>query len=209
VDKDRLSPDAEIDDFSGAVLRELSAQRSLRDITLTLHSTEFAVNRAVFQFLERGWVTLDRVLPSKPPPLTEPLDATTPPEELLERSRQRFDERAYAETVIIARQAIKGDPANSAARELLEQSEQELTDSYYARYFSRTDIPYLAEPPNPIDTALRSAEERFLLERINGEWPFRALIHLSPLKEVDAVAIFKKLIEEGVIAVRKGPASPG
>ena len=45
-------------------------------------------------------------------------------------------------------------------------------------------------------------EEKFLIGRINGVWDVASLVKISPLKEVDTLAVVKKLLDRGLIGVR-------
>ncbi len=42
-------------------------------------------------------------------------------------------------------------------------------------------------------------QEGFVLSRINGEWDVRSLLKLCPMSEEDALSIFVRLLDRGVI----------
>jgi hypothetical protein len=200
---DRVPADLKLGEFESKIVLLLSEGRTVLDVILALHSTEFAVNQAIFQFLRSGFVELDHEEPTTPPSLGDPALSTDPPDRLVEKGRQLFDQRCYADTVIAARQALRHDPTHPEARLLLERSERELTDSFYARVCSPVDIPHLKQPLEELDLARLSPEERFLIERVNGSWSIGAIVKLSPIKEVDALFLFKKLLDDGAVWIQR------
>jgi hypothetical protein len=46
-----------------------------------------------------------------------------------------------------------------------------------------------------------SAEERYLIGRIDGRWDLLSLMRVSPLREVEALITFQRLAERGVISL--------
>ena len=203
VRPDHIPASIKLGEFESKVLLLLSEGRSLQDVIFALHSTEFAINEVALKCMRGGYLEVDHEEPQSGPRLVPGEPFPEPPDSLVEKGRQLFDQRCYADTVVAARQALKSDPMHPEARRLLEQSERELTDSFYARVCSPIDVPHLKAPLESIDLAKISAEERFLIERVNGTWSIGAIVKLSPLKEVDALLIFKKLIEEGVLWVER------
>ena len=45
-------------------------------------------------------------------------------------------------------------------------------------------------------------EEVFLISRINGSWELKSIIDISPLGEVEALRIMKRLKDRGIITLR-------
>ena len=42
-----------------------------------------------------------------------------------------------------------------------------------------------------------------MVSRVNGEWDVRSILKLCPMAEEDALMIFARLLERGVIELRK------
>jgi hypothetical protein len=42
----------------------------------------------------------------------------------------------------------------------------------------------------------------FLLSRINGTWDLKSIIDISPLSEVDALRLMKRLLDRGLIDIQ-------
>ena len=47
------------------------------------------------------------------------------------------------------------------------------------------------------------AQEGFVVSRVNGQWDVRSILKLCPMTEDDALMIFARLLERGVIELRK------
>lgn len=208
----RRAAAARPDGLAQRILTQLASGATIHDAILSLRATEFATNRIVAGFLRDGVLQLDHEQATSTSPLWPAQDSPAPargtatsPDLLVEAGEEKLLKRELAQTVILARQAVHDDPSHNHARELLERSERELTESFYASFFAPTDVLYLAQPRATVDATKRTPEERFLLDRVDRQWTVRSIAQLSPLKEVDALAILKKLVEEGIVGIRRKP----
>ena len=48
-----------------------------------------------------------------------------------------------------------------------------------------------------------SPQEGFVLSRINSQWDVKSIMKISPMKELDVLMIFHRLIKDGVIRWKK------
>jgi hypothetical protein len=56
-------------------------------------------------------------------------------------------------------------------------------------------------PLNQFAHAGLTPEEGFMLSRIDGNWDIAAILSVTPMKEVDALRLMKKLVERGIIGI--------
>jgi len=63
-------------------------------------------------------------------------------------------------------------------------------------------VPYLKAVPAEIAKEKFTAEEGFVLSRINGEWDVQSILKLCPLTEENALVIFARLLERKVIGLK-------
>ena len=52
-------------------------------------------------------------------------------------------------------------------------------------------------PASPI-----SPQEFFILSRIDGSWDIRSIIQIAPIREVEALRVLKRMLDQGVIELR-------
>jgi hypothetical protein len=57
----------------------------------------------------------------------------------------------------------------------------------------------LKRPLESLMNEALSPAEMFLVSRVNGSWDLRAIVSISPLREVEALRALKRLRERGVI----------
>ncbi len=64
---------------------------------------------------------------------------------------------------------------------------------------SPTQIPVLKNNPSELMKLQLSAEEGFIISRIDGVMDIRSVVQMSPVSEEATLAIFRKLLDQGVI----------
>jgi hypothetical protein len=60
-------------------------------------------------------------------------------------------------------------------------------------------VPELAIPLAALTQRAFTPQEGFVLSRINGQWDVKAIMKISPMKELDVLMIFQKLRRDEVI----------
>jgi hypothetical protein len=60
-------------------------------------------------------------------------------------------------------------------------------------------VPELSIPLGALTQRSFSPQEGFVLSRINGHWDVKAIMKISPMKELDVLMIFQKLHRDEVI----------
>jgi len=49
-----------------------------------------------------------------------------------------------------------------------------------------------------------TSEESFLVTRINGRWDVKSILTITPMKEIQALRIIKRLLDRNIIALQDG-----
>jgi hypothetical protein len=109
---------------------------------------------------------------------------------------KRLDEalRAYESVLAIDRlnqQAKKGLLAVSEARSRERTLKRVALDK----------VPALKKSLSALTQENFDPQEGFILSRVNGQWDVKSILKLIPIPEDDALLIFARLIERGVIAL--------
>lgn len=205
------------------ILSLLSEPRSVDEIGLFLHATEFQLYSRLLELLREGVIriaSLERPAggstppagePPKPPPLPigSPAPARpSPPAEKqppsaaphLVRARKALQAKALAEAVSAAREAI-GIEASGEAVSILRQAEALLLEDLRKRLMatpmkprSTVDLARLRELPIP-------PPARYLLTRMNGTRELGAIVRVAPMREIDALEIVERMVRDGWITL--------
>ena len=203
VQPERIPADLVLSALESRILLLLGQGKPIDEIMLELHLTEFAADRTVYDFFKQGFVELTNVLNESGSWLNAQA-AYGSVENLIASGQKSYDIGQYEATIVATRQALREDPGADEARKLLEKSEREFSESFYTKLFDRGDVPHLNGSRDSLHGEF-SAEEKFLLARINGVWDIDSLVKISPLKEVDTLAILKRLVDRNLVSM----AHPG
>src|SRR5262249_38642580 len=90
---------------------------------------------------------------------------------------------------------------------LLEDVESQYVQWFYAEKMASSDVPY-TRTSSSLRTQGLQANEGFLLSRINGVRDVRALVHLSPMREVEVLLSLHRFLEYRLIGVRRPGSLP-
>jgi hypothetical protein len=66
----------------------------------------------------------------------------------------------------------------------------------------REKVPVLAVDLKTLTRENFDPQEGFVLSRVNGEWDVQSILKLCPMAEDDALLIFSRLLERGIIELR-------
>jgi hypothetical protein len=175
----------------GVVLRKLEQPRSVSQLKRELASTDFSVLAGINKLIEKGVLRPRRHVPSPPP------DPTWLPD-----ARKLVMAGLFTPAIELLRRGLAVEPANEAARALLERAEVG-----FEREITRKELPLGAVPE--VLTPLESLgghrihpAEAFLLSRINGEVSVGALIDSTPLPPAETLRTLQHLVREGHIRLR-------
>lgn len=191
------SADAEGSSQEKIVFGLVDGKRTIDDIQLAAHTTEYGVCRSLFNLHDKGRIRIRKILDHAP--TQAGLGGVHTARQLQEQAADRLQKKRYGEALDLLRQI---DPNASGYHEkvvpLLDQAEREATQNIYAKHLSPDSILKLKIPLMNIPSDI-TPEEGFLLSRIDGTWDVRSILSVTPLKEVDALRLLKKLLDRGLI----------
>jgi hypothetical protein len=82
-------------------------------------------------------------------------------------------------------------------------AEVNLIDRLYRSSLPPKQIPYLKRSLEQLTDEALTPEEVFLVSRVNGSWDLKSIVSISPLREVDALRVLKRLKERGILALKE------
>lgn len=179
-------------------LQLVAAGKSLAEIALEMHRTDFDTAALLFGLFAEGAIAVDSA-PSEPG-ADDPVAAI---KQLLGVGYQRLQERRYDEALKAYEDVLVLDRLNQHAKKgLLSVSEARGRERALKR------VPLEKVPVLNRDFATMTKEnfdpqEGFVLSRVNGQWDVRSILKLCPMAEEDALLIFSRLFDRGVIDLKE------
>jgi uncharacterized protein DUF4388 len=180
-------------------LLELAATgRTLDAIALETRRSEFDTAARAFDLHQRGLLAVARVQETLPTG-----DAASLIRELLSMAAERIAQKRYDKAMEAYEQALAIDRLNQDAKKGLISVVEARTRERARRGVHLDRIPVLLLDFKQLTTQDLDAQEGFVVSRVNGEWDVHSILKLCPIAEDDALMIFARLIERGVIELRK------
>jgi uncharacterized protein DUF4388 len=186
--------------LASAVLALVDGRRSIADICLALHASEFTVSHLLFEFFEKGFLKLaQKAVPEGRHEDDRPFLS---PEALVSQGRELLAAGRAEEAVELLRQAVDAAPRNLEAKKLFDLACTDFREKAYRHFLPPQSVPVLARQLGDLTEERLTPEEVFLISRINGSWDLKSIVDISPLGEVEALRILKRLKDRRIIELR-------
>ncbi|HEV8201426.1 MAG TPA: DUF4388 domain-containing protein [Candidatus Polarisedimenticolia bacterium] len=193
--------------FPARIYGLVDGRRTLADIILEAHSSEFNVCQVLYILVQRGYAAVTEARPADARPAGSPT-AATPPEvgPVLEAVRACLSRGESEEALALVDGAHEAGVRSTELLALAQEAERYFVERAYRHYLPPTRILVLKRPLESLMNEVLSPAEMFLVTRVNGSWDLRSIVSISPLREVEALRALKRLRERGVIDLVEPPA---
>ena len=121
---------------------------------------------------------------------------------LLKRGERRLKEGRYDAALEAFEAVLSLDFLNQEAKKGLVAVGEGRKRERVARTVPLDKVPVLLVGAVTLTQQSFDSQEGFLLSRINGQWDVQSILKLCPMPEVDALAIFVRLLERKIIELR-------
>jgi hypothetical protein len=193
------SPQGELDQGARLVWSRIDDQRTIEDICLDTHASEYFVCRALFDQLRSG--RLKVVHPRAVPAAAAP-DGGVDAAALLRLAQGLLQRKDWEGALRHFRAARSLDPNNAKVKAAAHKGEERI-GSEVAKARIRLDaVPVLMRPLEDLTRLALSPAEGFILSRINGIYDVAAVQKISPLTQLEVLLVFAKLTAAGHIELR-------
>jgi uncharacterized protein DUF4388 len=190
-------PDLLANAFARRALELVDGARTIRDICLELHAPEFTVCYFFLTALERGYVRIVRM--GSEPAAGAAAQAVS---DAFRQAKELVRSGAYEEALVILDQMHSAGERSADASDLMKVAEVNLIDRLYRGDLPARKVPFLVRSLESLMSESLTPEEVFLVSRVNGSWDLKSIVSISPLREVDALRVLKKLKERGIISLK-------
>lgn len=182
-----------------AILDLVNDDRTVEEIALQCHRSHFAVSRVLAQKVREGGLKIVRPRRIE---VDAPREATVEsPHQLLRLALQDLRAGELEATLRRLQEARESSPDNGTAGELAAQVEQRIRGALEKAGLTSDAVLELAHGTPDASSSL-SAQEGFLLSRIDGRYDIRAICKITPLPVLETLVALWKLLRAGHIRLR-------
>lgn len=177
----------------------IDGQRTVEEIALQTHNAEFNVSRLIFEGLRTETMALvEGVSRRRQAVAAGAAIGSDEVEHFLQRGMANLKEdpqTAYR----MFKVASDLNPSDGRAAEGIRDAERIIKQSLEKDGIKGDKVPELAISIPEITERTFSPHEGFVLSRINGQWDVKAIMQISPIKELEVLMIFQRFLVDGVI----------
>lgn len=205
LDDPKLSPGAR------KILEQVDDDRTVEEIQVQTHSSEFLVSKVLFDTYRKGKLKVVRprgVAAPGPSPGAGQGTATAPPDqdvgakELIARAERFLKEGQFEQGLRHLRAARSLDPDSKPVQQALEKGEKLVADRVSLAGVHPDAVPVLKRTMQELTELQLTAQQGFILTRVNGSYDIRSIVKISPMPQIDALLVFYRLLEQGHIELK-------
>ncbi len=173
-----------------------AAGKTLAQISLEMHRSEFTTASLLFDLRVKDAVAVDQVGEEQ---RTDTVGAIR---DLLTQAAQRFAEKSFDAALQAYEEVLAHDRLNQNAKKGLVAVMEALGRESALRTIPLDKVPILAVDFVTLTREKFDPQEGFVLSRVNGQWDVQSILKLCPMAEEDALMIFARLLERKVISLQ-------
>jgi hypothetical protein len=185
------------DPFTRRVYTFVDSQKTLAEITMQTHGSEYQVLSSLDALKKRSLIAIgsygEEDTPRELPQLGE--------EHMVESGKNKLAFGKWEEAINLFKYVLQHDDQNADVKALLIRAEAGLVQSIYEETITPESVPQLAKPLEALAREKFSSEESFMVTRINGRWDIKSILTITPLREVEALRILKRLLDRSIIRI--------
>lgn len=185
------------DPFARRVYDFIDGTRSVAEITMQTHGADYKVLSCLEKLKKRNLISIisagNESAPQEMPRL--------PREQMIQSGKSKLAFGKWEEAINLFKYVVKQDEDHAEAAELLARAESSLLQSLYEEALPPDAVPKLSRPIEALTKERLNSEESFMVTRVNGRWDVKSILTITPLREVDALRILKRLLDRNIIAI--------
>jgi tetratricopeptide (TPR) repeat protein len=193
------------DPLYNRMIQLLEIPRRISDLCLLFHASDYGVNKTLYEMYHMGIL---EVLEAPPMPPPSELQTEEQVRALCNAGLKLFNSGQYEQVIQTFKQVLLLSPGNQLAQTMMGKAYKELKATLVSDDFTIEHVPYLQKALHDLDELSFTPQENYVLSRVNGTDSVQAIIRISPIQELQALMIFKKLAKEGLIGFLNPPGPP-
>jgi hypothetical protein len=185
----------EQDESHRAVLKMVNDDRTIEEICLQTHSSEFFVSEILFRKVRDSLLKLVR-----PRVLEAAVEhPATTAAALLDQARERSKGGEPRQALRRLRAALSLEPGDPDISRQARDVESRLRAGIQDAGIDPAGVPVVTASPNELGSMVFSPEAGFILSRINGRSDLASILKITPLPELEALLVLQELVSAGLV----------
>lgn len=189
------------------VLEQVNDDRTVEEIQMQTHASEFLVSKALFEQARKGRLKVVRPRGVAAPAAGGAAGAPQPTkgvgaQELLAQARGHLAAREFEQALRHLRAARSLEPDAKVVQQALEKGEGIVAKQVEKAGIELEAVPELTRTMQELTQLQLSPQEGFILTRVNGTYDIRSIVKISPMPQIDALLVFYRLLEAGHIELK-------
>ena len=123
------------------------------------------------------------------------------PSALIAAASENIAEREFERAMRYLRAARSVKPDDSDLQNQVRRAEQQIRTSIEQTGLTFDKVPQLAVSMDELTTLNVSAQEGFILTRIDGSYNLKSILKISSMPEIDALILFDRMLKAGYISI--------
>jgi hypothetical protein len=187
-------------------------ERTIEEIRLQTHATEFQICKLFFDQWQLGHVKLVKLRggarassSSEEAPAGGRLSADT----LVAAGRAYLEKGELEPALRHLRAARALEPEHPDAHDTLTKAEKQIREQIERAGVTLGSIPQVTATMEQLTSSKLSPQEGFMLTRINGTYDIQSILKITPMPQLDALMLFWRLASGGYIRLAPPRTPPG
>ncbi|MDX1644497.1 MAG: DUF4388 domain-containing protein, partial [Thermoanaerobaculia bacterium] len=183
-----------------AVLEAVDDDRTIAEIAMHTHSSEFHVCRILVDEIEAGKVKVvrPRSIERRGAPQVSPAEASSV-DGLLRKAQQLLDGGQYLAALRHLRAAKSLAPEKKTVLQTVSAGEKTIREVLVGAGIELSAVPRISSEVTDVSQLDISPDEGFILSRINGSMDIQTIVTISPMAPLEAELVFLRLKTAGYI----------
>jgi hypothetical protein len=203
VDRGNLAEPPKSGSLEDRLIHQIDTGKTIDEIILALHATDFFLYQRLYALHRLGAVreaTDDIAVELSIDDATEGLDAGDEPssDEMLQNARRFMNQGNLRDALALVRRAHTSSPS-SDSQALSRTIEDKWLVQLRQELLTGKKVPKVRVDGPALRAMSLTAPERYLLSRMDGKRTLVAIVSVSPLRELDALAHVQKFLEKGLV----------
>ncbi|OGF64039.1 MAG: hypothetical protein A2Y62_15310 [Candidatus Fischerbacteria bacterium RBG_13_37_8] len=174
--------------------RQLDGERSIQEIALHLHSSEYEICNYTQIFYDMQLISIVKIKTTKEEEFALPIQM------VLALAQKKLQEGRVEEALNIFNYIIKKQPEiDASVIELRDLAERKYIKQIKDTILKPDLVPHLLISLDEASVLNLTPEESFLLTRIDGSWSVKDILCVVPFNESIAIKYLKNLLQRGFI----------
>lgn len=192
------------DAAEAAVLEAVDDDRTIAEIAMHTHSSEFHVCRILIEQVEAGKVKIvrPRNVTAERAPQVSPAEASSV-EGLVSKAHELLDREKYLAALRHLRAAKSLAPDKKSVQQAVSEGERTIREVLLRSGVELSAVPKISPTVTDVSQLDITPDEGFILSRINGAMDIQTIVTITPMTPLEAELVFYRLKNAGYIELEK------